>query len=129
MARQRRTYTSEFKVEAVKLVTVQGYSLAQAARSLGIGRAEERAEVRVVGKVTHEGANRADMQVEALGQLIVPLVAFCGCRMLSYSGLLGQALPFIVDDHGRTVGPLLRPRLVRDLDIRQKRPSRIAIAP
>ena len=36
MARQRRTYTSEFKVEAVKLVTEQGRSVAEAARSLGI---------------------------------------------------------------------------------------------
>jgi transposase len=37
MARQRRNYTSEFKVEAVKLVTEKGYSVAEAARSLGIG--------------------------------------------------------------------------------------------
>src|SRR3954453_14676197 len=37
MARQRRNYTREFKVEAVKLVTEKGYSLAEAARSLGIG--------------------------------------------------------------------------------------------
>ena len=37
MARQRRTYTSEFKIEAVKLVTEQGYSVAEAARSLDIG--------------------------------------------------------------------------------------------
>lgn len=36
MARPRRTYTAEFKTEAVKLVTEQGYSLAEAARSLGI---------------------------------------------------------------------------------------------
>ncbi len=36
MARKRRTYTPEFKAEAVKLVTVQGYSVAEAARSLGI---------------------------------------------------------------------------------------------
>ena len=36
MARPRRTYTAEFKVEAVKLVTEQGYSVAEAARSLGI---------------------------------------------------------------------------------------------
>src|SRR4051812_46063918 len=36
MARQRRSYTSEFKVEAVNLVTDQGYSVAEAARSLGI---------------------------------------------------------------------------------------------
>src|SRR5205809_6499653 len=37
MARQRRSYTREFKVEAVKLVTRQGYSVAEAARSLDIG--------------------------------------------------------------------------------------------
>jgi transposase len=36
MARMRRTYTSEFKAEAVKLVTEQGYSVAEAARALGI---------------------------------------------------------------------------------------------
>src|ERR1700678_924882 len=37
MARQRRSDTREFKVEAVKLVTEQGYSVAEAARSLDIG--------------------------------------------------------------------------------------------
>ena len=37
MARKRRTYTPEFKAEAVKLVTEQGYSIAEAARSLGLG--------------------------------------------------------------------------------------------
>jgi transposase len=37
MARERRKYTSEFKVEAVKLVTEQGYSVAEAARSLDVG--------------------------------------------------------------------------------------------
>jgi Transposase and inactivated derivatives len=36
MPRTRRIYTPEFKVEAVKLVTEQGYSVAEAARSLGI---------------------------------------------------------------------------------------------
>lgn len=36
MARRRRSYTSEFKVEAVKLVTEQGYSVAEACRSLDI---------------------------------------------------------------------------------------------
>jgi transposase len=37
MARNRRAFTREFKVEAVKLVTEKGYSVAEAARSLGIG--------------------------------------------------------------------------------------------
>jgi transposase len=36
MARTRRTFTSEFKTEAVKLVTEKGYSVAEAARSLGL---------------------------------------------------------------------------------------------
>jgi len=36
MARKRRRYTPEFKAEAVKLVTEKGYSVAEAARSLGI---------------------------------------------------------------------------------------------
>ena len=35
MARKRRTYTPEFKAEAVKLVTEQGDPLVEAARSLG----------------------------------------------------------------------------------------------
>lgn len=33
---KRRQYTDEFKQEAVKLVTEQGYTTAEAARSLGI---------------------------------------------------------------------------------------------
>jgi transposase len=36
MARKRRVYTPEFKAEAVKIVTEKGYSIAEAARSLGI---------------------------------------------------------------------------------------------
>jgi transposase len=36
MARARRSYTPEFKAEAVRLVTEQGYSVAEAARSLGL---------------------------------------------------------------------------------------------
>lgn len=33
---KRRNYTEEFKQEAVKLVTEQGYSFAEAARNLGV---------------------------------------------------------------------------------------------
>ena len=36
MAKKRRTYTPEFKAQAVQLVTEQGYSVAEAARSLGV---------------------------------------------------------------------------------------------
>jgi len=34
--RKRRKYSKEFKEEAVKLVTEQGYSLAEAGRNLGV---------------------------------------------------------------------------------------------
>lgn len=34
--RSRRQYTAEFKIEAVELVNKQGYTIAEAARSLGI---------------------------------------------------------------------------------------------
>jgi transposase-like protein len=33
---KRRTFTKEFEVEAVKLVTPKGYSFAEAARTLGV---------------------------------------------------------------------------------------------
>ncbi len=36
MAKTRRKYSPEFKQEAVNLVTVQGYSISEAARNLGI---------------------------------------------------------------------------------------------
>jgi len=36
MGRKHRQYTGEFKAEAVKLVTEQGYTVSEAARSLGI---------------------------------------------------------------------------------------------
>ena len=37
MARQRRTFTREFKVEAVRLITEQGRSVAEVARDLDPG--------------------------------------------------------------------------------------------
>jgi transposase len=36
MAKRRRSFTREFKVQAVRLVTEQHYSFAEAARQLGI---------------------------------------------------------------------------------------------
>ncbi|GFZ82461.1 hypothetical protein GCM10011403_27460 [Pseudohongiella nitratireducens] len=53
MARQRRSFTTEFKLEAARLVTQQGYSIVEASRSLGIG---ENALRRWVVQLTQEGA-------------------------------------------------------------------------
>ncbi len=36
MTRERRTYTAEFKAEAVRMIADQGLSLAEVARKLGI---------------------------------------------------------------------------------------------
>ena len=36
MTRKRRIYTREFKIEAVRLVTEEGYGIRQAAESLGV---------------------------------------------------------------------------------------------
>lgn len=33
---KRKTYTREFKIEAVKLITEKGYSIAEASRNLGV---------------------------------------------------------------------------------------------
>jgi transposase len=60
MARTRRTYTPEFKTEAVKLVTEQGYSVAEAARSLGIHETLLRSwkqTLQAQGMVDPEGSN------------------------------------------------------------------------
>jgi transposase len=43
MAKTRRTFTPEFKAEAVRLVTEQGKSLAEVARDLGLGESMLRA--------------------------------------------------------------------------------------
>ena len=36
MTKKRRNYSKQFKVDAVKLVTKQGYKISEAARNLGI---------------------------------------------------------------------------------------------
>lgn len=38
MSKTRRSYSSEFKQQAVLMVVEQGYSIAEAARQLGIGQ-------------------------------------------------------------------------------------------
>ena len=68
MAKQRRrNYTNEFKEEAVKLVTDQGYSVAEAARNLGVnanllGRWKKEAEQ--PDNETTSSGNMAAMQAE-----------------------------------------------------------------
>lgn len=65
--RRRRNYSNEFKEEAVKLVTEQGYSIAEAARNLGVnanllGRWKKEIE-QTADRATSPG-NMAAMQAE-----------------------------------------------------------------
>ena len=46
MAKQRRTFSTEYKHEAASLVVNQGYSVSEASRSLGVGANEVRRWVR-----------------------------------------------------------------------------------
>ena len=58
----RRKYTREFKVSAVKLVTEQGYSVAEAAKSLGVDRTSVREWLK---KFVPEGGPDADSSLKA----------------------------------------------------------------
>jgi transposase len=50
MARQRRSFSPEFKHEAASLVVNQGYSVSEASRSLGVGANDVRRWVRQLGE-------------------------------------------------------------------------------
>jgi transposase len=70
MAATRKQYTSEFKHQAVRLVTEQGLSMAQAARDLGINDnvlARWKKELGQQGEQAFPGTGRA--QEDELAQL------------------------------------------------------------
>ena len=65
----RRRYTREFKLSAVKLVNEQGYSVPEAARSLGVDPANVRAWVEKLSSsddggvaLSGEGALKAELR-------------------------------------------------------------------
>src|SRR4051812_34281208 len=58
MAKTRRSFSREYKIEAVKLVTEKGLSLAEAARSLGIHENQLRTWKRELEKES-KGAQQA----------------------------------------------------------------------
>jgi len=55
MARSRRSFSREYKIEAVKLVTEQKMSFAEAARSLGIGENQLRNWKQALEKESEDG--------------------------------------------------------------------------
>lgn len=67
MKKQRRKHSSEFKQEAVALVTEHGYSMAAAGRSLGvngalIGRWKQEFEQHAAGAFPGQGKRSAEQQ-------------------------------------------------------------------
>ncbi len=50
MARQRRSFSTEFKSEAASLVANQGYTISEASRSLGVGETAIRRWVSQLGQ-------------------------------------------------------------------------------
>jgi len=62
----RRKYTREFKVSAVKLVTEQGYAVAEAAKSLGVDPTSLRGWVK---KFVSEGASAPDADSSVKAEL------------------------------------------------------------
>ncbi|TWU06946.1 Transposase [Symmachiella macrocystis] len=66
--RKRRSYTEEFKAEAVKLVTEQGYSLAAAAQNLGVSANSLWAWKRKI-TATEEGESMTEDERLELGSL------------------------------------------------------------
>src|SRR4051812_24586889 len=72
MAGKRRVHPREFKVEAVKLVTEQGYSFAQAAKNLGISESvlrRWRQQLDQEGKQAFPGHGKLPALEEQLRQL------------------------------------------------------------
>lgn len=63
--RTNRTYTAEFKKEAVALVTEQGYSVAKAAESLGI-----RTNLLYRWKDNHEAAKTSSVTADERAELL-----------------------------------------------------------
>jgi len=55
MAKKRRSFSREFKIEAVKLVTQHGQSIAEAARSLGIGETQLRSWKQALTNESQDG--------------------------------------------------------------------------
>jgi transposase len=72
MAEKRRQYTEEFKREAIRLVTEQGYGVSEAARNLGINAhmlGRWKREFDTPGSVAFPGNGRMSADQEELRRL------------------------------------------------------------
>ncbi len=72
MTERRQNYTAEFKRDAMKLVTEQGYAIAEAARNLGLngnmlGRWKR--QLATEGEVAFPGKSRMTLEQEEVQRL------------------------------------------------------------
>lgn len=71
MKKKRKKYTQEFKEEAVKLITEQGYQIAEAARNLGVnenmlGRWKREVEGGGEESLAYQGSNAQQAELNRL---------------------------------------------------------------
>jgi transposase len=72
MTNERKKYTPEFKVDAVKLITKQGYKTSEAARNLGIHPSvlnRWKSQLASEGKNAFPGKGRLSQEKEELQKL------------------------------------------------------------
>lgn len=69
MKKKGRRYTREFKLEAIKLVTKQGYTQSEAAKSLGISSKNLSRWIQESEKITSKTKSKATAEQEELQQL------------------------------------------------------------
>ena len=74
MVKKRRSFTTEFKLEAAQLVTEQGYSIPQASSSLGVGQSAMRRWVKQLMQ-EHSGITPKSKALTAEQQRIKELEA------------------------------------------------------
>src|SRR3954467_4312263 len=92
MAKSRRTFTPEFKVQAVKLVTEQGQSVAEVARDLDLGESMLRSwkqTLAATGAQAFPGHGKPPAMEEAL-----PRLRAQNKRLLMERGILKKATAF-----------------------------------
>ena len=101
MAKQRRSFSTEFKSDAASLVVNQGYSIREASRSLGVGESAIRRWVTQLGQ-ERKGITPRSKALTADQQKIQELEARIN-RLEREKAILKKATALLMsDEHDRT---------------------------
>ena len=96
MAKQRRTFSTEFKSEAAGLVVNQGYTISEASRSLGVGETALRRWVSQLGQ-EHSGITPKSKALTPEQQKIKELEARIN-RLEREKAILKKATALLMSD-------------------------------